>query len=125
MIVSIVGTSGANAIVLFTSLRAAPMYFAKCSATRGAAARAVAYRTPFITDHCRLLVADGRTVRAARDHQVDRGRWLLSPRTTSAPHGSISGALQLPLLHRSFARPSPSPRAGSLRRATRAAAPRS
>src|SRR5262252_7420085 len=54
MIVSSVAESGAKATVLLTSLRAAAMYFAKCSATRGAAARAPPYRAPLMTNHCRL-----------------------------------------------------------------------
>src|SRR4029077_10607325 len=55
MIASSVGAPGANAIVCLTSRRAAAMCFAKCSATRGAAACAPPYRPPSINDHCRLL----------------------------------------------------------------------
>src|SRR5580765_3504569 len=124
MIASSVGASGANATDVLTSLRAAAMCFAKCSATRGAAARAPPYRPPSMNDHCRLLAEDGRTVRAARDNPLDNGRWLLSPRETSAPDGTIRGVLPLPVLPVAPSRPPRARRRGIAGRTTRPAAPR-
>src|SRR5438105_7605641 len=70
MIISSVETPGAGATAC-PSRCAALMWFAKCAATRGAAAFAPPYREVSIDDHCRLQMMIDVVV------QVDRGQtWL-------------------------------------------------
>src|SRR5712671_3527385 len=70
MIISSVDTPGAGATTC-PSCCAAFMCFAKCAATRGAAAFAPPYREVSIDDHCRLQMMIDVVI------QVDRGqRWL-------------------------------------------------